>query len=108
MGYGYFNKKFLCYSEKGWLKNSISYSGDYVNFYFDLASKVPVACNNTFVEFDSELNKYEFIGLNLYKNGKIFRHFGKEIHDLVIDQDNNILIVHQNTLLKLNSDGALS
>jgi len=102
-----YNRKFLCYSEKGWLKNSINYSGEYVNFYFDLESKVPIACNNTFVEFDSELNKYEFIGLNLYKNGKIFRHFGKEIHDLVIDQDNNILIVHQNTLLKLNSDGAV-
>lgn len=101
------DKKFYCYSEKGWLLTTVTYSGNYNNFYFDLASEQPTPCLNTFVEFDSQKNRYEFIGLNLYKNGKILRHFGKVISDFLIDEYNNLVIVFDNQILKLKSDGSV-
>lgn len=100
------NKIFYNFSENGWLLQTQSYTGNYNNFYIDPINGSPTPILAQFIELDSDLNVYKFTGINLYKNGFVFRHFKKPINDLLIDEDNNIIIVYdKNKILKLDSSG---
>ncbi len=57
------------------------------------------------IDVDSANNKFKIIGINLYKNNSIFYHVGQRVSAMRIDTDDNIWILRQNKLLKLDKNG---
>ena len=76
----------------------------YNNFTFDLNNSL----HKDFADHlavDSQNNIFKINGINLYKNNNLFYHVGERVSSFKIDSDDNIYILRQNRLLKIDSKG---
>lgn len=87
--------------------SSVSVDDNHNNFTVMSDGRIISTCTNenTNIWQDCKGNYYHILGANLYKNGSIFYHVGGNVANLNIDGDDNIWIIYNNRILKIDCNG---